>query len=99
MLRTIDVVWVSGRDVYVVLPGTDRRALDAVIARVGAEAPELTAVARIAGACFPEDGLTADALRSCVRDGGRSDLVGTPRREAPVRAPGSADAVVGSEHA
>jgi hypothetical protein len=64
--RSVDVVWVESRDVFVLLPEADRTGAKGFLARVRAAASPALALAEVRLACFPEDGLTPAALRQAV---------------------------------
>jgi hypothetical protein len=72
-LRRIDVVWVRGRDVVLVLPETDGVTAATVIERLRSLVPSVLAGVEPKIAAFPEDGLTAGALLAAIE--GRPLLV------------------------
>lgn len=65
-LRRIDVVWVRGRDVVLVLPETDGAAAAHVIGRLRSLVPAVLTGVDPKIAAFPGDGLTAGALLAVV---------------------------------
>lgn len=81
-LRRIDVVWVRGRDVVLVLPETDGVTAANVIERLRSLAPAVLTGVEPKIAAFPGDGLTAGALLAVVE--GRPLLGPAP---APTPAP------------
>jgi hypothetical protein len=64
-IRSVDVLWIADDAIFVLLPETDRAAAEGLLRRledrVAKVAPD---GARLA--CFPQDGLTANALRAAV---------------------------------
>ncbi|MEA2340947.1 MAG: hypothetical protein QOG11_1024 [Solirubrobacteraceae bacterium] len=68
LLRTIDCIWLQKDAVYVLLPEADRDSVEALIARLRRVAPGLLPAGGVTMACFPEDGLTANALRATVSE-------------------------------
>lgn len=66
-LRSLDEAWYDEGRFYVLLPEADRSAAGIVVERILAEAPELLASGEARIAVFPEDGLTAGALRRNLR--------------------------------
>lgn len=66
ILRTMDAVWVHRDAVYVLLPETNRDAVEALVARLRRVSPGLVPADGLGIACFPDDGLTANALRQAV---------------------------------
>ncbi|MEP6953690.1 MAG: hypothetical protein ABI950_06470 [Solirubrobacteraceae bacterium] len=64
-LRGVDSVWLDRRGILLLLPETDRAAAGAVMERLPTIVPAVTA-AQVSLVCFPEDGLTANALRAAV---------------------------------
>ncbi len=81
-LRRIDVVWVRGSDVVLVLPETDGVTAAGVIERLRSLAPAVLTGGDPRIAAFPGDGLTAGALLAAVE--GRPPLGPAP---APTFAP------------
>lgn len=75
-LRGVDSVWLDRHGILLLLPETDRAAAGAVMERLPTVVPAVTAT-RVSLVCFPEDGLTANALRAAV---GREDA---PPRALP----------------
>jgi hypothetical protein len=65
-LRTIDLVWAEGGNVYVMLPESDRTNAWAVFQRIRSENPDLLPETGISLAMFPEDGLTSGALLAAI---------------------------------
>jgi hypothetical protein len=65
-LRRIDVVWLRGRDVVLVLPETDGVTAANVIERLRRLAPAVLTGVEPKIASFPGDGLTAGALLAVV---------------------------------
>ena len=63
LVRSVDGVWLGRDAIFVLLPETDRTRADGFVARVRAAAPASIAVEAIAVVCFPDDGLTSEALR------------------------------------
>ena len=63
LVRSVDAVWLERGALFVLLPETDHTRADGFVARVRAAAPASIAVEAIAVACFPDDGLTSEALR------------------------------------
>lgn len=66
-LRSLDEAWYDGGRFYVLLPEADRSSAGIVVERILAEAPELLASGEARIAAFPDDGLTAGALREALR--------------------------------
>ncbi len=64
-LRGVDSVWVEHDAVFVLLPESGRAAAEGLLARL----PAIAAATRVSLGCFPEDGLTANALRAAVARG------------------------------
>ncbi|MGZ4276377.1 MAG: hypothetical protein ACXVFK_06820 [Solirubrobacteraceae bacterium] len=82
-LRGVDSAWIDHEGIFMLLPESDRRAAEGLLARLPGT---VAAEARVSVACFPEDGLTANALRVAVR-----------RDQAPPRAlPADRTALLGS---
>lgn len=75
-LRRIDIVWVRGGDVLLVLPETDGVAAANLIERLRARVPAALVGAEPAVAAFPGDGLTAGSLLAVVE--GRPPLGPAP---------------------
>jgi len=75
-LRTIDSVWADGRSIYILLPGTDAEAAEALVSRLWRELPEVLPYGELRRATFPADGVTSEALRAVVdaRSGRREGL-------------------------
>jgi hypothetical protein len=65
-LRSVDSVWAQRDGVYALLPETDRDAVESLLARLRRECTGLIPAEGLGIACFPEDGLTANALRAAV---------------------------------
>jgi hypothetical protein len=59
--RAVDAVWTDGRNVYLLMPETDRSALSLAIARLRGVLPVLEA-ADLRVAVYPEDGITSGAI-------------------------------------
>ena len=66
-LRSLDEAWYDEGLFYVLLPEADRSAAAIVVDRILTEAPELLASGETRIAAFPDDGLTAGALREALR--------------------------------
>jgi hypothetical protein len=66
VLRSVDSVWSQRDGVYALLPETDRDAVESLLARLRRECTGLIPAEGLGLACFPEDGLTANALRAAV---------------------------------
>jgi hypothetical protein len=75
-LRRIDVVWIRGRDVLLLLPETDGLAAAQLLGRLRERVPTALAVAEPTIAAFPGDGLTAGALLAVLE--GRPPLGPAP---------------------
>jgi hypothetical protein len=82
LLRTIDCIWLQRDAVYVLLPEADRDAVEALMARLRRVAAGLLPAEGVAVACFPEDGLTANALRSAVTETPKGAIKLSPGRFA-----------------
>lgn len=96
-VRSIDAVWTHADSAYIMLPESDRAAGDGFLGRLRAAAPELVPADAVRVACFPQDGLTADALRSGLEavEDDRTSL--TPLRPTATPAPATAR-LAGPEH-
>lgn len=67
-IRSADTAWVERGSVYVLLTESDREAALGLLARLGgAQLQALTSGDDVRVACFPQDGITANALRAVVR--------------------------------
>ncbi|HEX4930118.1 MAG TPA: hypothetical protein VFV62_05345 [Gaiellaceae bacterium] len=66
-LRALDEAWYDEGLFYVLLPEADRASAGTVVERILVEAPELLASGEARVAAFPDDGLTAGALRETLR--------------------------------
>lgn len=63
--RSVDVLWVADETIFMLLPESDRAAAEGLLRRVGGVIADLAPDGpRLA--CFPQDGLTANALRAAV---------------------------------
>jgi hypothetical protein len=82
-VRTVDVVWTDARGVLVLLPECDRDGADGLLARLRAAVAPVVALDAIRVACFPADGLTADALYAAVAGARRA----APAQGEPLREP------------
>jgi lipopolysaccharide/colanic/teichoic acid biosynthesis glycosyltransferase len=66
LIRSVDDVWVDGEGLFVLLPESGRDDADGLLNRLATTAPEIVGVGEVIVAAFPEDGLTANALRAAV---------------------------------
>lgn len=65
LMRSVDSVWVDRDGIFMLLPESDREAADGLLERLREAVPDVVGEsARVA--CFPADGLTANALRAAV---------------------------------
>ena len=65
-VRSVDSVWVDHEAIFVLLPESDRAAADRLLARLGFASPGIVDTRDARVASFPQDGLTANALRAAV---------------------------------
>jgi hypothetical protein len=64
-IRSMDVLWVAEDSIFMLLPETGREAANGLLRRLGDQVSEIVPDgARVA--CFPQDALTANALRAAV---------------------------------
>ena len=64
-IRSVDVLWVADETIFLLLPETDRADAEGLLCRLGGVVADLAPDGpRLA--CFPQDGLTANALRAAV---------------------------------
>ena len=92
LVRTVDLVWAEGRNVYVLLPECDREMGEAALGRIrralaGFSSDEQRIEA--GWAVFPEDGLTGGALLDalCGDRAATSDAPPGPPSTGPVAVP------------
>jgi hypothetical protein len=85
-VRSVDSVWVDHDGILVLLPESDRAGADGLLARVRATSPGLVDAGEVRVASFPQDGLTANALRAAVR---RARPIPTALPVGPARAAAS----------
>jgi hypothetical protein len=78
VLRSVDSVWSQRDGVYALLPETDRDSVESLLARLRRECTGLIPAEGLGIACFPEDGLTANALRAAVEQPARPARAGNP---------------------
>jgi hypothetical protein len=92
-MRSVDSIWVDHDGIYMLLPESDRDAAHGLLGRLrDAASDAVPAGDAVRMACFPEDGLTANALRAAV---GR-ELAGPP---ALVAGPAAEDRAEAEEKA
>jgi len=91
-LRSGDSVWAEGDAVYLLLPETDRDGATRLLDRLGDEAPAVVpGHEAVRMACFPQDGLTVNAIRAAVtRD------LSAPRALAQGVSAGGTESVAGA---
>ena len=84
-LRALDEAWYDEGLFYVLLAEADRSSARIVVERIRTELPELLAPGEARIAAFPDDGLTAGALRETLRgdeavvpNGGRTNALDIP---------------------
>lgn len=91
IVRTVDAVWVEPDAVMVLLPEADRTGAEGFLGRMRATASAFVVLDELRLACFPEDGLTADALHVAVRGGHRPPAPAREPRRAPAQGTAAAD--------
>lgn len=82
-LRRIDLVWVRGNDIYLLLPETDAEAASGALDRLRERVPAAFAPAEPTVVLFPRDGMTSGAILAAVA--GRAPLGPAPAPPAPER--------------
>jgi lipopolysaccharide/colanic/teichoic acid biosynthesis glycosyltransferase len=68
LIRSVDYVWFDGDGLFVLLPESGRGDADGLLKRLAAAAPAIAGAGagEVSVATFPQDGLTANALRAAV---------------------------------
>jgi hypothetical protein len=66
LMRSVDSVWADRDGIFMLLPESDRTAADGLLQRLRETVPEAVGPEGPRVACFPADGLTANALRAAV---------------------------------
>lgn len=66
VMRSVDSVWSDRDGIFMLLPESDREAADGLLERLRDAVPDLVPEDGVRSACFPSDGLTANALRAAV---------------------------------
>ena len=87
LVRTVDLVWAEGRNVYVLLPECDREMGEAALERMRRALAEFSSDDQrieTGWAVFPEDGLSGGALLDALC-GDRPATVGAPPSEVNPR--------------
>jgi len=92
LVRTVDLVWAEGRNVYLLLPECDREMGEATLERIHEPLADLSSDEQrieTTWAVFPDDGLTSGALLDAL--GGRRAVAGDawaiPPRGGPTAVP------------
>lgn len=85
-VREVDLVWIDGDAIYLLLPDTGTAAVPVLVRRLQAHAGRALAGRRVTWATFPDDALTTEALVQRLREGAPTAKRRGRSRPGPLRA-------------